>query len=351
MGKMIIKKDSSVTKVTQESKKLIGVVESYHVDTIKDLKKLNTDFVVGVAKAVMDMTKKIADDNEFSKQYELGKIFNASALAVKSGNKKVRIKDIQNSIGFNQRTWNFYVEFYINHTKFKEMLSLGADPKIHLPKYTANRNLRGNDSEDMLQNWKNIVEFYGDDDEVKSSQVKKFNDDAKNISSEVWTVTADEMREYLAEEEEEPEPTEPKKPKFDSTPKLEGYAGLSINDKNRVKNEYYLELHGIDVHETWDDFEVDLDDGVPDELTDILMDMSQKEWKTMFRKGALQFNSDTGKGTDLEARVWKTFALLVERAFNNLDVIAESERIDKLKNEMENLDDNVVAEWYDKKDR
>ena len=75
MGKEIVSKGkTSASKLAQVSKDLVGVITSYHMDSVKDLKKLDTKFVVTVAKSIMDMTDKIAKGAEFNKQYELGKM-------------------------------------------------------------------------------------------------------------------------------------------------------------------------------------------------------------------------------------------------------------------------------------
>ncbi len=329
----------------KETNELVEVVGSYSLEDVNDLKKLDTNFIIEVAKSIIDITKRISEDAEFSKQYELGKIFNAAALAVKSGNKRIKMKDVQASLGFPQRTWDFHIEFYLDHTNFNKILSLNKDLKISLPKYTINRGLKGNDSEDKLSNYINICDYVGKT--PTSKEVLLFNKKAKTISEDVWTVTAEEVK-YL--DESEAEETEETEEETEEIPTVTKYDELTPQEKNEALNDYYFEKSGVNVRELTEDNDLEFIRTVPDQMFQIIKAMEQKEWKKMFRKGALQFSSDTGNGTDKEAMLWKAFANVVEDAYNNVEYEGKEDFFKLHNGKMREIKVNEIKEWFNKKE-
>ena len=330
---------------TKETNELVNVVGSYSLNDVNDLKKLDTNFIIEVAKSIIDITKRIAEDADFSKQYELGKIFNAASLAAKSGNSKIIIKEIYEALGFPKRTWYGYIEFYTSHTNFNKILSLTGAQVSTLPTLSVNRILKGNDSEDKLNNYINICEYISG--EPRTKDVTNFNKKAKTLSEDVWTVTADEMR-YLDESEaKEEEETEGKEEKEEKESVTE-YDKLTPQEMNEAMNEYYFEKSGVNVRELTEDNDLEFIRTVPIQMFQIIKSMEQKEWKKMFRKGAIQFNSDTGNGTDKEAMLWKAFANVIEDAYNNVEY-EEKEDFFKLHNSvMRKIKTSEIKEWFNK---
>ena len=87
---------------------------------------------------------------------------------------------------------------------------------------------------------------------------------------------------------------------------------------------------------------------VPTSMLEIVKGMTQEEWKVMFRKGAKQFNSDTGNGTDKEAMLWRAFANVVEDAFTNVEYEEKEEFFKKHNNAMRGIDESIIIAWFEK---
>ena len=78
--------------------------------------------------------------------------------------------------------------------------------------------------------------------------------------------------------------------------------------------------------------------------------MEQKEWKSMFKKGAKCFHPDTG-GTDTELNLWRVFADLVEGGFTNLEYENANAEFKKHQQAMKSIENSVIVEWYLKENK
>ena len=309
MSKAVTIQSSGAVELASQASELVNVEVSYKVGNITEAKKWDSDFVVGVAQSIMKISDQISKGIEHDKQLMLGEVFNTASLSAKSGNKKLKIKDIQKALGVAPTTWSQWVLYYVTNVDFKNILSLDEPDVRLLPNSSQSNELRGTDSEDRLQNWKQITTLHGDSPKVLD--IREFNKLAKEINAKKpWKVTADEIKVVKAKahvaEDEDTTPTveEPKKEK-------------GWEKKERLKKEYE-EKTGISYSDLEDELdEMHFDSKLPANIVDSLATMNQTEWKSMYKKGSKAFHPDLG-GTASEMVVWKEFALLAEACFENI---------------------------------
>ncbi len=344
-------------QVTQTNENITKLNEVSNFDYT--LEEITTKMIVDMAKAISTLTKTVKNEMHSRKQYELGKLFDSASVAAKRKDSKVKIKDIQAQLQMPSRTWENYVSFYNTHEAFKNILSLkNANTRV-FPTSSMSVKLRGNDSEDKLENWENILEMF---ETPTSKEVINYNKTAKEINPDKpWKVKPDEItayREALAEaakaqkdadETEEAETTTAAT--TTTTTRKTAWDKLSISEQIEQKWIHCFETTEYDVSEYFErSKELDIDYRIPKDIADAANHVTKKQWKTMYKKGAKCFHPDTG-GENNELNLWKSFAKLMEDFFTLEEKNELRQKYLTKQEEIDRTDITIFKKWYNKKNK
>ena len=239
-----------------------------------------------------------------------------------------------------ERTAREWIKYYVDTEDFKKVLSLEGAMHRPLPDIGVSKRLKGTNGAEKL-NYLDQVEELAEHTATQDDVVeytKKANIVSNKLGCELHEVKADDIRDFEAEPKQEPKREEPKKKE-----KL-SFSQLDIREQSHLRQTYYKETTGYDLQE-------ELDNMATYESIDVFTHEESNElsnlanyWKHMFRKGAKLFHPDTG-GIPEEMRIWKVFALMMEKIVSNNEynemrnaILSEQAIISK-------IDSKTINEW------
>ena len=277
--------------------------------TKKDLKR-DSDWFIDAAKQIIKIAEELQKGIEFDKQYALGKIFNAASLASKKKDSNVKVKEVYLGLGYPERTFFSYIDYYLTHTGFKEILSLGtADVCSKLPNYSITAELIGNDSQEKLEFYQDVIEWKGSND-----------------------VKVKDIRFYKKELKAKDEPEEPKRIVFESKSIEEEEEDNGVAWEEAV--EIYKKKTGIDIDELEDEVEelrkkINSDVDLSVDVKQYLLVMGHKKWKKMYRIVAKALHPDLG-GDENMMGLWKALSSDIEDAFTLMKFANKQDEFENL---------------------
>ncbi len=260
----------------------------------EDLKKMTTDSIVTIAKSIMVVTQKIIDGVEVNKQLALGEIFNAASLAVKSGNKKITIQSVYEGLGIPKSSFYAQVDYYVTHTKFKKILSLGSPGTgtNFLPNYSVTSELIGEDSQDKFEFYQDIVKWNGGE-EPSSKKVREY-------------------KKYLKGDDAPMPPSKPTETFGNEPDKDVGMTWVEAVAAYEKKTGINVDDMEIEVEKLRTSVTVGVD--MSTDVKQYLLRMGHKEWKKMYRIVSKTLHPDLG-GNDEMMGLWKALSSDIENSF------------------------------------